>query len=155
MRFGAHTPALKNAKNLSVDQQKSREGELILKSCGQSDLLILLDEKGTEHSLYKVQNVQVMGQKELLKAEEEITNWYIKFIDDRRTVEKKILGLEPLVRDIFISISDLTEGLQDEVSLSLTKQDFLINKNDTYKLKTLKFWYKVKFAILLLYFSIT
>lgn len=43
-------PALKNAKNLSVQEQKDREGELIIQSIHSSDLLILLDEKGVEYS---------------------------------------------------------------------------------------------------------
>lgn len=43
-------PALKNTKSLSVDQQKEKEGELILKSLNTSDRLILLDEKGKEYS---------------------------------------------------------------------------------------------------------
>ena len=42
--------ALKNTKNLSVDQQKTKEGELILKKLEKSDLIILLDEKGKEYS---------------------------------------------------------------------------------------------------------
>ena len=32
------------------------------------EVTITKTKKGTEHSLYKVQNIQVMGQKELLKA---------------------------------------------------------------------------------------
>src|SRR5690606_19392562 len=32
------------------------------------EVTISKTKKGTEHSLYKVQNIQVMGQKELLKA---------------------------------------------------------------------------------------
>lgn len=43
-------PALKNAKNLPVEQQKIKEGKLILKSIDTSDVLILLDEKGAEYS---------------------------------------------------------------------------------------------------------
>lgn len=41
-------PALKNTKALSVDQQKHKEGELILKNIQPSDRLILLDENGKE-----------------------------------------------------------------------------------------------------------
>ena len=43
-------PALKNTKNLSVEQQKTREGELILKKLEKSDFNVLLDEKGKEFS---------------------------------------------------------------------------------------------------------
>lgn len=41
-------PDIKNTKNLSQDQQKEKEGELILKELQNTDQLILLDEKGQE-----------------------------------------------------------------------------------------------------------
>ncbi|TAE00400.1 MAG: 23S rRNA (pseudouridine(1915)-N(3))-methyltransferase RlmH [Bacteroidetes bacterium] len=40
-------PDLKNAKNLSVQQQKEKEGELILAKISNSDHLLILDENGT------------------------------------------------------------------------------------------------------------
>ncbi len=39
-------PDIKNSKNLSEDQQKQKEGELILKILNPTDILILLDEHG-------------------------------------------------------------------------------------------------------------
>jgi len=41
---------IKNVKNLSETQQKEKEGELILKKLAPTDVLILLDEKGTAFS---------------------------------------------------------------------------------------------------------
>ena len=41
-------PDIKNAKNLSFEQQKEKEGELILKSIKQTDYIVLLDEHGKE-----------------------------------------------------------------------------------------------------------
>ena len=41
-------PDLKNVKNISENQQKEKEGELILKHLLPTDQLILLDEKGKE-----------------------------------------------------------------------------------------------------------
>lgn len=41
-------PDIKNSKNLSEAQQKSKEAELILSKTTSSDLLILLDEKGKQ-----------------------------------------------------------------------------------------------------------
>jgi len=41
-------PDIKNVKNLSQQQQKEKEGELILKKLIPSDQMILLDEKGKE-----------------------------------------------------------------------------------------------------------
>ena len=41
-------PELKNTKSLSEEQQKSAEGELILKQIQPSDTVVLLDEHGRE-----------------------------------------------------------------------------------------------------------
>ena len=43
-------PELKNTKNLSEDQQKDKEAELVFKNISNTDYLILLDEKGQELS---------------------------------------------------------------------------------------------------------
>jgi len=49
MPFGIITiPELKNTKNLSEEQQKTAEGELILKQVQPSDTVVLLDEHGRE-----------------------------------------------------------------------------------------------------------
>lgn len=42
-------PELKNTKSLSEDQQKTLEGEAILKLLQPSDTLVILDEKGREY----------------------------------------------------------------------------------------------------------
>ena len=41
-------PELKNTKNLTEDQQKTAEGELILKQIQPTDTVVLLDEHGKE-----------------------------------------------------------------------------------------------------------
>ena len=41
-------PELKNTKSLSMDQQKEKEGELILKALQPGDVVVLLDEHGKE-----------------------------------------------------------------------------------------------------------
>ena len=43
-------PELKNASSLSKEQIKSKEGELILKNVRPTDDLVLLDERGKEHT---------------------------------------------------------------------------------------------------------
>ena len=49
MPFGIITiPELKNNKNLSEEQQKTAEGDLILKQIQPSDTVVLLDEHGRE-----------------------------------------------------------------------------------------------------------
>ena len=41
-------PDIKNAKNFSEEQQKQKEGELILNKLNATDILILLDENGKQ-----------------------------------------------------------------------------------------------------------
>ena len=43
-------PEVKNTKNLSEAQQKTREGELTLKHIANTDTVILLDEKGKKYT---------------------------------------------------------------------------------------------------------
>ncbi len=42
-------PDLKNTKNLSVNQQRTAEGESILKQLTDGDYVVLLDERGAEY----------------------------------------------------------------------------------------------------------
>jgi 23S rRNA (pseudouridine1915-N3)-methyltransferase len=50
MPFEINTiPELKNTRSLSEEQQKDREGEMILKLIQPSDTVVLMDEHGTEH----------------------------------------------------------------------------------------------------------
>lgn len=42
-------PDLKNTKNLNENQQKQKEGDLILSKISNSDVLILLDENGKQY----------------------------------------------------------------------------------------------------------
>ena len=46
-------PDIKNTKSLSFEQQKEREGELILKTFQPGDFIVLLDEKGKEFTSLK------------------------------------------------------------------------------------------------------
>lgn len=46
-------PDLRNTKNLSEEQQKAKEGELILKSLQAGDYIVLLDDKGKEYTSMK------------------------------------------------------------------------------------------------------
>lgn len=43
-------PSLKNTKNMDEEQQKEKEGELILKHINNTDRCILLDEKGKQYT---------------------------------------------------------------------------------------------------------
>ncbi len=56
-------PDLKKTKNLSVDQQKSKEGDLILNELQTSDFVTLLDEKGKV--LTSMQFAQLINKRSL------------------------------------------------------------------------------------------
>jgi 23S rRNA (pseudouridine1915-N3)-methyltransferase len=43
-------PDLRNARNLTEEQQKEREADMLLKSLAPGDVLILLDERGREYT---------------------------------------------------------------------------------------------------------
>lgn len=43
-------PDVKNAKNLSPDQLKVKEGQIVLKNIADGDLLVILDEKGKSYT---------------------------------------------------------------------------------------------------------
>jgi len=43
-------PDIKNTKNLTEAQQKNKEAELILKQLNNSDVVVLMDEKGKKYS---------------------------------------------------------------------------------------------------------
>ena len=62
-------PNLKNIKKLSTEQQKEKEGELILKQLKNTDVLILLDEKGKDFTSIAfskfIENKMITGIKNL------------------------------------------------------------------------------------------
>lgn len=41
-------PALKNTRNMTTEQQRNMEGELVMKELNTSDTVVLLDENGSE-----------------------------------------------------------------------------------------------------------
>lgn len=46
-------PDLKNTKNFSIEQQKTKEGEAIVKNFQAGDYVVLLDERGKEYTSLK------------------------------------------------------------------------------------------------------
>jgi len=63
-------PAIKQTKNLSFNEQKKRESEVILKKISPSDIVVLLDERGTTYSSIDfsefVQQRMLQGNKQLV-----------------------------------------------------------------------------------------
>lgn len=63
-------PELKNTKNLTEQQQKSKEAELILKQISNPDVIILMDEKGKKYS--SVQFAQYLN-KQMIGSVQQLT----------------------------------------------------------------------------------
>ena len=63
-------PAIKQTKNLSENEQKKQEGEIILKKIAPSDILVLLDETGVHYSSVAfsvfLQQQMIQGNKQLV-----------------------------------------------------------------------------------------
>ena len=63
-------PSLKNTKSLTQDQQKEKEGEIILGKLTSSDFVVLLEERGKEYSSVEfskfVQQRMLSGVKRLI-----------------------------------------------------------------------------------------
>jgi len=61
---------LKNTKNLSAEQQKIKEGDLMLGSFSSKDYVILLDEKGKEFTSVEfsgfIENKIIIGSKNII-----------------------------------------------------------------------------------------
>ncbi len=62
--------AIKQTKNLSFNEQKKREGEIILRKISPSDMVVLLDETGKQYSSIDfsefLQQKMVYGNKQLV-----------------------------------------------------------------------------------------
>ena len=63
-------PAIKQTKNLSENEQKKQEGEIILKKITPSDILVLLDETGVRYSSVDfsvfLQQQMLQGNKQMI-----------------------------------------------------------------------------------------
>jgi 23S rRNA (pseudouridine1915-N3)-methyltransferase len=63
-------PAIKQTRNLSFDEHKKREGEIILKKISSPDTVVLLDENGLQYSSINfsvfIQQQMLQGNKQLI-----------------------------------------------------------------------------------------
>lgn len=60
-------PELKNAKSLTPDLQKEKEGELILRQLREGDFVVLLDENGREYTSVDFSRFLERSQQTLLR----------------------------------------------------------------------------------------
>ena len=79
----------------------------------------------------------------LLDAKESLSVGYINLITERKQTEKNILKLEPLIKDLFISLVDLVDSLQKKFVVDMENNWLIPLKDDTWKVKLFKFRYRL------------
>ena len=89
----------------------------------------------------------------LLNVKEKLAETYIDLISERKVTEKNILKLEPLVKDLFISLIDLTDSLQKKFVVGLEKPWVDFSKNEKLKAKYFKVKNRIKNFVMSFYDS--
>lgn len=117
------------------------------------ELVVSLTEKYTEEYQNLRKAISQPGappskiRSEIFKAQKNVADWLIALSEERKEIEKHILRLEPLVRELFYSFIDLTDGLKKEYYVELEKEKYTIEKDDPFYVKYRKFLYKTKLFI--------
>ncbi len=109
------------------------------------ELLISFTEKYTDEyvrlkSFLTKSNVTSSQIKdEILNTKKTLSDWIIQLCDERKTGEKNIVALEPLIKELFISLVDLTDGLQTKMFVNLEPEFYEKNEDDNLRAKIAKF----------------
>ncbi|PKL90200.1 MAG: hypothetical protein CVV23_00955 [Ignavibacteriae bacterium HGW-Ignavibacteriae-2] len=118
------------------------------------ELVISVSEKYTDDyiairsSIKDAEFSNIKIKERLRELKKELSEWYLELCSERKNVEKNILKLETLVNDLFISLVDLTDGLQREFLVDL-EEDFLkFGEEDSKKDKLYKTYYRSKRFVL-------
>jgi len=75
----------------------------------------------------------------LLEAKKRFAEGFIELCEQRKKIEINILELEPLIDEIFFSLTDLTDGLKSEYLIEMEPQWFLPDENENWRGKYWKF----------------
>lgn len=70
-------------------------------------------------------------KREILNSQMSLAEWLHSLIEERKKIEQKIIDLEPLVQDLYASISDLIEGLAPVYIVVMEPDKLNINKDDS------------------------
>ena len=103
------------------------------------ELVISFTEKYTDEYirlkgiLIKSDITSAQIKEEILTTKKSLSDWIIQLCDERKTAEKNIVTLEPLIKELFISLVDLTDGLQSKLSVNLESEFYEKNDNDNLK----------------------
>ena len=109
------------------------------------ELLISFTEKYTDEYIrlkefFTKSNVtSALIKEEILLTKKTLSDWIIQLCDERKTGEKNIVALEPLIKDLFISLVDLTDGLQTKMLINLEPEFYEKKENDNLKARMAKF----------------
>lgn len=128
--------------NKNFIQQRSEESiELIISATeSYSDDYIKIKSQLSKQGL-KASEIPVI----LLDIKENLTKWYLELISERNKIEKNILKLEPLIKDLFISLTDLTDGLQKKFVVELEKEWINFIPNEKLRARFFKIKNRIKF----------
>lgn len=119
-----------------------------------AELIIEITEYYTEEYLklkniiLKIGNNYSSLKNELLKSEERTINLYLTLTESRKATEKKILLLESLIKDIFHSLSDLTDTLSEYAEVKINPDNLKTKKGNNFKLLLVKLYYLLKYNTL-------
>ncbi|MBZ0199021.1 MAG: cation:proton antiporter, partial [Ignavibacteriaceae bacterium] len=75
----------------------------------------------------------------ILEAKKVFAKGFIDLCEERKRIEKNILALEPLIDEIFYSLVDITDGLQNEYLIKMEPDWFEKNDDDSWRGKYWKY----------------
>lgn len=108
------------------------------------ELVISVSEKYTDdflsiNKLISVEQPDPIELKELLIGlKSQLAEFYLDLCRERKSVEKNILKLEPLINDLFNSLVDLTDGLKRRFDLELEDKHLYPSEKDKLRDKIYK-----------------
>jgi len=118
------------------------------------EFIILVTEKYSEE-YFKLKNTIVKPglsalqiTNEILHTKKNLAEWYYTIAEERKNVEKKIADLEPYVNELFISFSDITDGLNLQLTVELEPEKFTFNENDTAAVRLRKVIYQLRLRVM-------
>lgn len=83
----------------------------------------------------------------LLQTKKEFSDVFLNLCKERKITEKQILELEPLIKDLFYSLNDLSDELPREFKVKLEKKFYELSHQDSYLVRMRKLVLRSKLTI--------